>query len=179
MSETQTQQQPPAQEGAKEQPKRSTGYRVEEQKTIEINRAHTDRRERAQILKTITIGLFGRRRYRNIYLVSSLNNFYYALLIANTLQKRVEKLALVIGLEKVKYTEFAEEGAQGEEKEYSTFSIKITREPNEEDKKHQGYNQGLENIENPLTEIMKLGGQRRRNDRRNPVRRNYQPRREG
>lgn len=44
MSETQTQQQPVAQEGTKEQPKRSTGYRVEEQKTIEINRAHTDRR---------------------------------------------------------------------------------------------------------------------------------------
>ena len=98
MSETQTQQQPVTQEGTKEQPKRSTGYRVEEQKTIEINRAHTDRRERAQILKTISIGLFGRRRYRNIYLVSSLNNFYYALLIANTLQKRVERLALVIGL---------------------------------------------------------------------------------
>lgn len=68
------------------------------------------------MIKDISIGLFGRRRYRNIYLVSSLNNFYYALMIANTLQKRVERLALVINMEKVKYTEFAEEGAKGEEK---------------------------------------------------------------
>lgn len=45
-----------------------------------------------------------------------MNNFYYALMIANTLQKRVERLALVINMEKVKYTEFAEEGAKGEEK---------------------------------------------------------------
>lgn len=87
-----------------------------------------------------------------MYLVSSLNNFYYALMIANTLQKRVEKLALVISLDKVKYTEHADEGAEGVEKEYSTFSIKITREPTEEDKKHPGFNEGLDKIENPLTE---------------------------
>lgn len=130
-------------------------------------------------MKTITIGLFGRKRFRNIYLVSSLNNFYYALMIANTLQKRVEKLALVIGLEKVKFTDFAEEGAQGVEKEYSTFSIKITRDPTEADKKHPGYNEGLEKIENPLTEIMKLGGQKRGNERRDVRRRNNYPRREG
>lgn len=64
-------------------------------------------------MQLITIGLFGRRRYRNMYLVSSLNNFYPAIMIANTLQKKVEKLALVIRMDKVKYTEFAEEGAQG------------------------------------------------------------------
>lgn len=100
-------------------------------------------------------------------------------MIANTLQKRVEKLALVIGLEKVKFTDFAEEGAQGVEKEYSTFSIKITRDPTEADKKHPGYNEGLEKIENPLTEIMKLGGQKRGNERRDVRRRNNYPRREG
>lgn len=99
-------------------------------------------------------------------------------MIANTLQRRVENLALVIGLEKVKYTEFAEEGAQGVEKEYSTFSIKITREPTEEDKKHPGFNEGIDKIENPLTEIMKLGGQKRRNDKRYQGRRNYPQRRE-
>lgn len=126
---SETQQQPattvPAQE--KEQAKRPNGYRVEEEKRIEINKTHQNRRERAEVLKVISIGLFGRKRYRNIYLSASLNNFYYALMIANTLQKRVEKLALVISLEKVKYTEFADEGAQGVEKEYSTFLIKITR----------------------------------------------------
>jgi hypothetical protein len=67
-------------------------------------------------MQFITIGLFGRRRYRNMYLVSSLNNFYPAIMIANTLQKRVENLALVIRMDKVKYTDYAEEGAQGVEK---------------------------------------------------------------
>ena len=65
-------------------------------------------------MKIISIGLFGRKRYRNIYLVSSLNNFYHALMIANTFQKRVEKLALIITMEKIKYTEFADENAQGQ-----------------------------------------------------------------
>lgn len=119
---------------------------MEESRTIEINRSHNDRRRRAETLKELSIGLFGRRRYRNIYLVSSLNNFYYALMIANTLQKRVERLALVINMDKVKFTEFAEEGAEGVEKEYSTFSIKITREPTEDDRKHLGFNEGLDKI---------------------------------
>ena len=72
-----------------------------------------------------------------------MNNFYSALLTANTLQKRVERLDLVISMDKVKCTDFAEEGAQGVEKEYSTFTIKITREPTEEDKKNPGFNAGL------------------------------------
>lgn len=67
-------------------------------------------------MKLLSIGLFGRRRYRNMYLTSSLNNFYHALMIANTLQKRVERLALVINMQKVKYTEYADETAEGVEK---------------------------------------------------------------
>lgn len=52
----------------------------------------------------------------------------------------------------MKYTEYAEEGAQGVDKEYSVFSIKITREPTEEDRKNPGFNESLDKIENPLTE---------------------------
>ena len=59
-------------------------------------------------MRVVSVGLFGRRRYKNIYLVSSLNNFYYALMVANTLQKKVEGLALVISMQKINYTEFAE-----------------------------------------------------------------------
>lgn len=51
-----------------------------------------------------------------MYLTSSLNNFYHALMIANTLQKRVERLALVINMQKVKYTEYADEAAEGVDK---------------------------------------------------------------
>ena len=87
-----------------------------------------------------------------MFLVSSLNNFYNSLRIANLLQKRVEKLALVISMTESEYTDYAEEGAEGEKKKESKFVIKLTREPTADDKANGGFNEGSETIENPLTE---------------------------
>ena len=119
-----------------------------------MNRKHRERRERALIVKEISFGLFGRRRYRNFYLQCTLNNMYDALSLANILQRRVEGLAMVIRFEKVQYQLFEENSDKEEDKEYSIFRIKLTREPTEADKADPGYNPAFEkkDLEEPITE---------------------------
>ena len=121
---------------------------------FELNRKHRDRRERAMIIKEISFGLFGRRRYRNFYLVCTLNNLFDTLSLANILQRRVEGLAMVIRFEKVKYQLFEDGSEEGEEKEYSIFRIKLTRNPTEDDENDAGYNPALDKakLEQQITE---------------------------
>ena len=137
----------------KEEPKKTT-YRVEEQKVFEMNRKHRERRERALIIKEISFGLFGRRRYRNFYLECSLNNFFDALTLANILQRRVEGLAMVVRFEKVNYQLFEDGSDKCEDKDYSIFRIKLTRSPSEADKADPGYNPAFNkaDLEEPITE---------------------------
>ena len=111
---------------------------------IEINRKHRDRRQRALLIKDISYGLFGSKRYTNIILECSLNNFYDTLSLANILQRRVEGLALIIRFDTVDFLLFEEGSDKGEEKQYSKFAIKLTRSPSEADKAEPGYNAPFE-----------------------------------
>jgi hypothetical protein len=61
---------------------------------------------------------------------------------------------MIVEISKEKYTEFqSEEDQVGQEKELSTFSIKLTKYPTEADINSLGYHEGkkLEDIENPTT----------------------------
>ncbi len=89
-------------------------------------------------MRILTYGLFGKKRYQNLYLTCSLNCFHLALKIANNVHQRVAGLAMIIKFETVQVLEyFATEvnGKYFEEKKYSKIIIKLTRNPTEDDKK--------------------------------------------
>jgi len=85
------------------------GYRLELKKEIEINRAHQELRNRALLMKEIGFALFGRRRFKRIELVATLNVFYTALKVSTIFHQRVAGLYMIIELEKVQYMEFKDE----------------------------------------------------------------------
>jgi hypothetical protein len=94
----------------------------------------------------LSYGLFGSKRYQNLYLVTSLNCFYSALNIANAIHQRVAGLAMIIKFEEVNVLEYFAEEFEGQiyaNKIYSRIVIKLTKDPNEEDKAEPGYNPGL------------------------------------
>ena len=108
-------------------------------------------------MRILSYGLFGQKRYQNLYLSCSLNCFYYGLKIANAIHRRVAGLAMIIRFETAHVIEYYEESFEGKtygEKKYSKINIKLTRTPSAEDKNEPGYNPGLnaEDIEQPLTE---------------------------
>jgi hypothetical protein len=76
-------------------------YRVELEKRLEINKSYSDRRNQAIALRILSYGLFGQKRYQNLYLSCSLNCFYFALKIANSIHQRVPGLAMIIKFELV------------------------------------------------------------------------------
>ena len=98
-------------------------------------------------MRILSYGLFGQKRYQNLYLTCSLNCFYLALKIANNIHQRVAGLAMIIKFETVQVLEYFLQPVQNdkyfEEKKYSKIVIKLTRNPTEEDKKQPGFNPGL------------------------------------
>jgi hypothetical protein len=89
-------------------------------------------------MSILSYGLFGRKRYQNMYLTCSLNCFHLALRIANNIHQRVAGLAMIIKFESVNVIEYYANEVNGkyfEEKKYSKIVIKLTRIPTEEDKK--------------------------------------------
>lgn len=71
-------------------------YRVELEKKIEINKSYAERRNQAIAMRILSYGLFGQKRYQNLYLSCSLNCFFYGLKIANAIHRRVAGLAMII-----------------------------------------------------------------------------------
>lgn len=109
-------------------------------------------------MRILSYGLFGQKRYQNLYLACSLNCFHLALKIANNIHQRVAGLAMIIKFETVQVLEYFLNPPVNEkyfeEKKYSKIVIKLTRNPTEEDKNEPGYNPGLTNdeVEEPLAE---------------------------
>lgn len=98
-------------------------------------------------MRILSYGLFGQKRYQNLYLSCSLNCFHLALRIANQIHQRVAGLAMIIKFENVQVLEYFSESFEGryfDEKNYSKIVIKLTRNPTEEDKKEPGFNPGLD-----------------------------------
>lgn len=126
-------------------------YRVELEKRLEINKSYKERRNRAIALRILSYGLFGQKRFQNLYLSCSLNCFYWALQIANFLHQRVAGLAMVIKFEQVLVIEYyateLESGKTYSEQKYTKILIKLTRSPSEEDKKEPGYNPGFSSLD--------------------------------
>ena len=107
-------------------------YRVELEKKIEINKSFSERRNQAVAMRILSYGLFGQKRYQNLYLNCSLNCFHLALKIANQIHQRVAGLAMIIKFETVQVLEYFAEEFQGkyfEEKKYSKIVIKLTKNP--------------------------------------------------
>jgi len=63
-------------------------------------------------MKEIGFALFGRRRFKRIELVATLNVFYTALKVSAIFHKKVAGLYMIIELETVKYVEFKDENDQ-------------------------------------------------------------------
>lgn len=146
-------------------------YRVELEKRIEVNKSFSDKRNQAMAMRTLTYGLFGKKRYQNLYLVSSLNCFQLALRIANEIHQRVAGLAMIIRFETSHVLEYFKEefeGAYFEDKKYSKIAIKLTRNPTEEDKKEPGYHEALtsDQIEEPLEGYFCLDAESSENTKR-------------
>ena len=84
-------------------------------------------------LRILSFGLFGQKRFQNLYLSCSLNCFYWALQIASFLHQRVAGLAMVIKFEQVHVIEYYETTAEGGksfgEKKYTKILIKLTKSP--------------------------------------------------
>lgn len=114
---------------------------------MEINKSYKERRNRAIALRILSYGLFGQKRFQNLYLSCSLNCFYWALQIANFLHQRVAGLAMIIKFDQVHVIEYydadIETGKAYAEKKYTKILIKLTKNPTEEDKKEPGYNPGV------------------------------------
>lgn len=109
-------------------------YRVELEKRIEINKSFSERRNQAVAMRILSYGLFGQKRYQNLYLSCSLNCFHLALKIANQIHQRVPGLAMIIKFDVVQVLEYFSEPFEGryfEEKKYSKIIIKLTRNPTE------------------------------------------------
>ena len=112
---------------------------MELEKRLDINKSYKDYRSRAVALRILSFGLFGKKRFQNLYLSCSLNCFYWGLQIANFLHQRVANLAMIIKFEEVHVIEYYEnpnENGKGyTEQKYTKILIKLTRNPTEEDKK--------------------------------------------
>jgi len=108
-------------------------YRVELEKRLEINKSYRERRNRAIALRILSYGLFGQKRFQNLYLSCSLNCFYWALQIANALHTRVAGLAMIIKFDVVTVIEYydgnLENGKSYAEKKYTKILIKLTKNP--------------------------------------------------
>ena len=98
----------PATKG-REKKSRYTGYRLFDRTEIAIQKRHHERLDQAFTSREIGQALFGRKRFRNIVLTCTLNNFYHALLIANTFHRRVPGLHMIISLESIHFTMFENE----------------------------------------------------------------------
>ena len=133
--------------------RRVVKYRVELEKRLEINKSYKERRNRATAIRILSYGLFGQKRFQNLYLSCSLNCFYWALQIAGFLHRRVAGLAMVIKFDQVHVIEYYEEGGYTDKK-YTKILIKLTKNPSEDDKKEPGYNPGFASgdIKDELTE---------------------------
>lgn len=131
---------------------------MELEKRLEINKSYKERRNRAIALRIFSYGLFGQKRFQNLYLSCSLNCFYWALQIANFLHQRVAGLAMIIKFEQVLVIEYYEAELENQktyaEKKYTKILIKLTKNPSEEDKKEPGFNPGFSSaeIKDELTE---------------------------
>jgi hypothetical protein len=127
-------------------------YRVELEKRLEINKSYKERRNRAIALRILSYGLFGQKRFQNLYLSCSLNCFYWALQIGTFLHRRVAGLAMIIKFDQVHVIEYYEQGYA--EKKYTKILIKLTKNPTPEDKAEPGYNPCFksEDIKDELTE---------------------------
>lgn len=89
-------------------------------------------------MRIMSYGLFGQKRYQNLYLTCSLNCFHLALKIANVMHTRVAGLAMIIRFETVQVLEYYAEEVDGkyfEEKKFSKIIIKLTKCPTEDDRK--------------------------------------------
>lgn len=97
--------------GRQEREKRSrrTGYRLENLKSIEVNRKHQDIRGRAELMADINHALFGFRRFRRIELTCSLNNFFSALKVCSIFHKGVADLYMIVELDAIHFTQFEDE----------------------------------------------------------------------
>ncbi len=108
-------------------------YRVELEKKLEINKSYKERRNRAIAIRILSYGLFGKKRFQNLYLSCSLNCFYWALQIANFLHQRVAGLAMIIKFEQVHVIEYyeteLENGKTYAEPKYTKIVIKLTKTP--------------------------------------------------
>ena len=127
------------------------------EKRIEINGSYANYRSQAQAIRLLTYGLIGHKRYQNLYLVSPLNCFYYALKIANNMHQKVAGLAMIVKFEDVDVLEYYAEEFEGKmyaNKKYSRILIKLTKSPTPDDKAEPGYNAGLkaDDIKEPLAE---------------------------
>lgn len=133
---------------------------MELEKRLEINKSYKERRNRAVAVRILSYGLFGQKRFQNLYLSCSLNCFYWALQIANFLHQRVAGLAMIIKFEQVHVIEYyegeLENGKTYAEQKYTKIVIKLTRTPTEEDKKEPGFNAGFDsaNIKDELKELV-------------------------
>ena len=106
------------------------------EKKIEINKSYSERRNQAIAMRILSYGLFGQKRYQNLYLSCSLNCFYYGLKIANAIHRRVPGLAMIIRFEQAHVIEYYSEPFEGKtygEKKYSKINIKLTKTPTKED----------------------------------------------
>jgi hypothetical protein len=107
---------------------------VEKEKRIEVNKSFSERRNQAVLMSILSYGLFGKKRYENMYLTCSLNCFHLALRIANSIHQRVAGLAMIIKFEAVTVIEYYVNEVDGkyfDEKKYSKIVIKLTRIPTE------------------------------------------------
>ena len=109
-------------------------YRVELEKRLEINKSYKERKNRAAAIRILSYGLFGQKRFQNLYLSCSLNCFYWALQIANFLHQRVAGLAMVIKFDEVTVIEHYEKelestGKTYADKKYTKILIKLSRNP--------------------------------------------------
>lgn len=98
-------------------------------------------------MRTLTYGLFGKKRYQNLYLTTSLNCFQIALKIAFNIHQRVPGLSMIVRFETSQVLEYFANEVNGkffEEKKYSKIQIKLTKNPTQEDIKEPGYHQGLD-----------------------------------
>lgn len=133
---------------------------MELEKRLEINKSYKERRNRAVAIRILSYGLFGQKRFQNLYLSCSLNCFYWALQIANFLHQRVAGLAMIIKFEQVHVIEYyeseLENGKTYAEQKYTKIVIKLTRTPTDDDKKEPGFNAGFDSakIKDELKELV-------------------------
>lgn len=138
-----------------EDKKNQVAYRIESERAFDITSEHSDRRARARILAVLRNCLFGKKRYQNLILNSSLNNLFNALRVAQILNSKVPDLAMII-----RFTPFIiVEMMENKESNSITrrrVEIKLTTKPTEEDKQQPGYNPGTpkDKINDPIEDVV-------------------------